>query len=98
MAKLAKVQPLVFNALVDLPETRKDDYLLTLEVFKNFVSEDMSLKTVFEHHVELGLPSITSIARVRRKLQREFPELTDTAAQEVRAGEEREYRAYAINN
>lgn len=98
MARIKKVQPLVYNALVDHPETRADDYMLVLEVYKNFISVDMSLKTILEHHIELGLPSFASIARCRRKLQRKYPELVNKAAAVIRAKEEREYKGYAINN
>lgn len=98
MARIAKVQPLVYNALVDYPETRADDYMLVLEVYKNFISVDMSLKTILEHHIELGLPSFASIARCRRKLQRKHPELVNKTAADIRAKEETEYKNYALNN
>ncbi len=98
MARIKKVQPLVYNALVDHPETRADDYMLVLEVYKNFISVDMSLKTILEHHIELGLPSFASIARCRRKLQRKYPELVNKTAADIRAKEEREYKGYALNN
>lgn len=98
MARIKKVQPLVYNALVDHPETRADDYMLVLEVYKNFISVDMSIKTILEHHIELGLPSFASIARCRRKLQRKYPELVNKAAADIRAKEERVYKGYALNN
>lgn len=98
MARLSKIQPLVHNALLDRPETRADDYLLVLEVYKHFVNEEMSLKTVMEHHIELGVPSFASITRTRRKLQREYPELVNKKATEMRTKEEGEYRAYAHNS
>ena len=98
MARIKKVQPLVYNALVDHPETRADDYILVLEVYKNFISVDMSLKTILEHHIELGLPSFASIARCRRKLQRKYPELVNKTAADIRAKEEKEYKDYALNN
>ena len=98
MARIKNVQPLVFAALVDKPETRKDDFLLILEVLKNFVTADMRLETVLKHHVELGVPSFASIIRIRRILQRKYPELVDIVAQAVRENEEKEFKAYAINN
>ena len=97
MARISKVQPIVHNILIDKPETRADDFLLVLEVYKHFVSGEMSLTTVFEHHIELGLPSFASVVRARRKLQRKHQELVNETAAEIRAQEETEYRAYAIN-
>lgn len=98
MARIGKVQPLVYNALVDNPETRTDDFILILEVFKNFVTPEMRLETVLEHHIELGLPSFASVLRSRRKLQRKYPELVNDTAAEIRAKEEEEYKEYALNN
>ena len=97
MAKLAKVQPLVYNALLNNPETRKDDHLLILEVYKNYVNTDLSLKTVLEHHIELGLPSIVSIARIRRKVQKKHPELIDQEAADIREEEETVYKNYSVS-
>ena len=97
MARIQNVQPLVYMALKNTPETRADDYLLVLEVYKHFVSVDMSLKTVLEHHIELGLPSFASIIRIRRKLQKNNPELASLTAAVMREKEEKEYRAYALN-
>lgn len=98
MAKIQKVQPLVYAALVDNPNTRKDDFLLILEVLKNFITTDMRLNEVLKHHVELGIPSFASIIRIRRILQAKHPELVDLPAQAVREQEEKEFKAYALNN
>lgn len=98
MARISNVQPLVLKALIDKPETRADDYLLVLEVYKHFICEDMSIKAVLEHHIELGLPSFASIARCRRKLQKKYPETVSKAAAEMRAKEEEEFIAYALNS
>lgn len=73
MARVKQVQPLVFSALVYNPETRTDDFILVLEVWKNFVTPEMRLETVLEHHTELGIPSFASIVRARRKLQAQYP-------------------------
>ena len=98
MARIAKVQQIVHNILIDKPETRADDFILSLEVYKNFVSVEMSLETVFAYHIEFGLPSFASIVRARRKLQKKYPELVNKETAEIRAQEEEEYRAYALNN
>ena len=98
MARIQKVQPIVYEALTNNPETRGNDYLLVLEVFKHFISEDMSIRTILEHHAELGLPSFASIVRIRRKLQQRYPELVSETAAKMRAEERKEYKAYALNN
>lgn len=95
MARIQNVQPIVYKALTERPETRADDHILVLEVYKHFVSAEMSLNTVLEHHIELGLPSFASIIRARRKLQMKYPELINETMAAIREGEEREYRAYA---
>lgn len=98
MARISKVQPIVHNVLIDTPETRADDFILILEVYRHFVSCEISIATALEHHLELGLPSFASILRSRRKLQRMYPELVNKAVAEIRAQEETEYRDYAINS
>lgn len=98
MERIKNVQPLVQKALVEKPETRKDDFLLVLEVYKNFISPNKHLKTVLTHHKELGVPSFASIIRIRRKLQKKYPELENESTAEMRANAEKEYKAYAVNN
>lgn len=98
MAKIAKVEPLVYKALTDNPSTRTDDFLLLYEVYKNFINGDLTFETVVKHHVELGLPSFVSIPRTRRKLQTRYPELAEQETVEKRAEEEKVYKAYALNN
>lgn len=98
MARIQKVQPIVYEALLNCPEARADDYILVLEVYKHFISVEMSIKTVLEHHIELGLPSFASIIRTRRKLQEKHPELVNETAAAMREGEEKEYKAYALNS
>ena len=96
MARIQKVQPLVLEALENNPATRKDDFILILEVLKNFVTADIQLETVLKHHVALGVPSLASIVRIRRILQSKYPHLVDEAAQEVRDKEKAEFKAYAL--
>lgn len=98
MARIQKVQPIVYEALLNCPETRADDHLLVLEVYKRFVSVETSFKTVLEQHLELGLPSFASILRVRRRLQKIYPELVNKKAAEIREIKREEYRAYATLN
>ena len=98
MARISKVQAIVHNVLIDIPETRADDYILVLEVFKKFINPDISIRTALEHHIELGLPSFASIVRARRKIQAKHPDLVNETAAEIRAQEETEYKSYALND
>ena len=97
MERIQNVQPLVYNALVTNPATRTDDFILVLEVFKNFITGDMKLETVLLHHKELGVPSFASIIRIRRKLQKKYPELENASTAAMRTTAETEYKAYALN-
>lgn len=98
MARISKVQPIVYEALLNNPEARVDDYILVLEVYKHYISVEMSIKTVLEHHIELGLPSFASIVRCRRKLQTKYPELVNATIASIREGEEKDYKAYALTS
>lgn len=97
MARIKKVEKLVYASLVNKPETRSDDFLLILDVLKTFVSPNVSLETVMTYHKVLGIPSIETITRTRRKLQNEYPELVDAEAKKIRKKEEEEFFQYAIN-
>ena len=99
MARIKKVEPLVHKVLIDKPLTRADDFLLVLEVYKeSFIDDAMSIGAVLENHELIGLPSFGSITRARRKLQAKYPELRNETSAEIRAKEETEYRAYALNS
>lgn len=97
MAKIIKTQELVYKALVDNPVTRADDYILILDVLSNYVTPNMPLETILKHHVELGIPSIETITRCRRRLQKQYPELINLEAKKIRKQEQKEFRQYALN-
>lgn len=98
MEKAKKIEPLVYNALLNFPETRKDDFLLVLAVYQNTINPDMRFDLVCKHHKALGLPSFASVIRIRRKLQREYPELVNPETAEMRTEAEEDYKNYAINS
>lgn len=95
MARIIKIEPLVKQVLIDEPQTRSDDYLLILKVLETFVTPTLSLDAVFKNHVILGIPSLETITRCRRKLQAIDPNLRDEKASSIRASEEEEFRKYA---
>lgn len=98
MAKIAKVEPLVQQALINNHKTRSDDFILVLEVYKNFIAPSVSIEAALKHHNTYGLPSFASIIRIRRKLQIKHPELCEAPAVKTRSEAEADYRAYALNN
>ena len=94
--KVKKVKPLVYDALVNNPATRSDDFILIHEVLKHFVTDKMPLETVLTHHKELGVPSFASIIRIRRKIQEQDPSLDPSdEVKEIRAAEEQDYIDFA---
>lgn len=95
MAKIKTIEPLVEKALKYEPRARSDDYILILKVLSEFVTPEMSLEAVFINHVQLGIPSLESITRSRRKIQEQNPNLRDEKAVKIRHNEEIEYRKYA---
>ena len=98
MARIKKVEPLVYNALVDNPSARTDDFILVAEVFKEFLPAGAMFEKVCEYHAQLGLPSFASIIRIRRKLQRKYPELVNEKTAEMRTKAETDYKGYALDS
>lgn len=98
MSKMNTIHNAVKRILEEQPATRSDDWLLTLEVWKEYAATDLSVDCMFKHHAELCVPSISSITRARRKVQRENPELVDAEARAIRKKHEREMRKYALDN
>lgn len=96
--KLRTIENDVKLILEEHPETRGDDYLLYLEVLKQFNSDllDMPIGGVLKHHDVLGVPNIKSIERARRKAQEKHPELLSEEKKKKRAEEEKAYIEYAL--
>jgi hypothetical protein len=95
MPKICKIEPLVYDALISDPETRGDNFKLYIAVLEHFINPEMSIKYVFANHVILGIPSLESITRVRRKLQEKNHELRSAAAEKVRKDEEQAFIEYS---
>lgn len=98
MARIKTVEPLVYKALMDNPSARCDDFILVAEVYKNFVTDGMRLLHVLENHALLGLPSFASIIRIRRILQKKYPELEKEQTAKMRTKAESDYKAYALDS
>ena len=96
--KLRMLEPIVYEILKNQPETRKDDYLLIEQVIDRIIpTQDLSFKNVMTNHKELGLPSLESITRCRRKLQAGNPDLVDEETQAYREEKIDDYVQYALN-
>lgn len=97
MAKIKTTHNIVLRILEDKPATRSDDWILILEVLKEYISTDMTVESIFLHHIELGIPSFETIRRCRQKIQSLHPHLAEDRAKAIRKQEEEEYRQYALN-
>lgn len=95
MARIKLIEPIVEEALINEPATRADNFLLYIAVLKKFIDTNMSLEAVFQNHVLLGIPSLESITRCRRKIQEEHPELRNIATEQIRLEEMEEYIEYS---
>jgi hypothetical protein len=95
MAKVKVIEPLVEEALINNKASRGDNFILYLEVLKKFIDLNLSIKDVFLNHDLLGIPSLESITRARRKLQEKHPELKDEVVAAIREKEEQDYIDYS---
>lgn len=98
MARINTIHNTVKRILENNPETRADDWLLILEVWKESISTDISVEALLTHHVELDVPNFESIRRCRQKIQADNPHLVNEGARMIRKKEEAEYKAYALDN
>ena len=95
-----KLQNIVKDTLTNIEMTRNDDYILTYFVIKKYLDDkDIKIDYFYQimmFHKTYGLPSIESITRARRLLQRKYPELrADREVEKIRAKEEERYRELA---
>ena len=97
MAKINTTHNTVLRILETKPETRSDDWLLILEVWKEYINTEISVETLFTHHIALGIPNFETIRRCRQKIQANNPHLVDEETKTIRKAEEKEFRQYALN-
>ena len=95
-----KLKNIVKDTLTNIEKTRNDDYMLTYFVIKKYLDKkDIKIDYFYQimmFHKTYGLPSIESITRARRLLQRKYPELrADREVEKIRAKEEERYRELA---
>ena len=97
MGKLNELEPLVERTLEMSESSRGDNFILYLNVLQHYIDTDVSFSFLCKHHKELGIPSLESITRARRKVQERRPELRDEDAVRVRKAEEKKHRDYALD-
>ena len=95
MRNLKTIEGKVKAILEKDEEARNDDMLLYLKVCNTCLKDTgaMPFAEVMLQYRYLGLPSIESVGRTRRKLQAKFPELVGSVrVQKLRAAGEKAYR------
>ena len=95
MSKINTIHNKVKKILENNQSARGDDYVLILEVLREYIDTNMSVDTLLLHHIELGIPSIETITRAIRKIQEKYPNLVSIDALPIRIEEEKEFRQYA---
>lgn len=99
MNKLYKLEDLVKDILINVPETRSDDFYLLVHVYYKLNPDiiNISFSQVMLAHKDLHLPYYESVSRCRRKLQSQYEELRPSKeVQDARINKESDYINYAI--
>lgn len=93
----------MLDILIYDPTARADDYILYHEVVREYFARNglltkfynITFSEVMLFHERMFIPSYETVTRCRRKLQAEYPELKDVAAEITRGEAEKKFRAYA---
>lgn len=96
--KLPKVEGMVASILLEYPNTRDSDELLTICLYRDYYGiGNESFADVLMMRRQLGLPSMETIGRCRRKLQERFPLVYGSSAntKSKRASAVDEFKEYA---
>lgn len=97
--RLKDLEPTVKRVLEYSIESRKDDFILVLNVYRELQPSisNLSFTSVMAEHKALKLPSIASVTRCRRKIFENNPDLRDTRTTDIRVDEQERYIDYALN-
>lgn len=97
IAHLIGQEAMVLEVLQEVEAARSDDYILFAEIIDRFYPEVRSIPfcVALMRHNEMAVPSYESITRVRRKVQRKFPEFESERARARRERREQVYKNYA---
>lgn len=97
MSKLETLEKIVLEALEEVPEARKDDFILLLEVCerKKAPIAGVTFAGAMKYHKQCGIPNWKSVERCRRKIQAQRPDLKDPETAERRAEAEETFVEYS---
>ena len=95
MIRMDVVEPIVYEILVERPMTRTNDQLLYIAYWCK-ERPNVPFLDFFKNYKKYDCRSYKTIERVRRRLQRKFPELADKKTQLKRYELEQEYKEYAL--
>lgn len=96
MAKLDKMKNIVLQVLENNEDARKSDFILYSYVLDELgIAANFDLRVMLKNHKLFGLPPFASVARARRKIQAERPDLKDQKTAEIRNAEQEEYVEFA---
>ena len=95
--KIHTWEKVVTEVLEESPLARSDDYVLMYLVCEKINNRllDLPFGRVIFHHEAMRMPSWETITRVRRKIQKNRPDLVDKEAAKKRHKQEVVYREYA---
>lgn len=93
-AQLIGQEAMVLEVLQEVEAARSNDYVLFAEILYRFYPE-VANAPFYDALMFQRIPCYESITRVRRKVQRKYPEYESERAKKRRAKQELEYRAYA---
>lgn len=97
MAKLYDLEPKVERILENCEEARKDNFILYELYLETIIDTRISVRDLFLNRADLGIPSLESLTRVRRKIQSRRPDLVDESARRVRKQEQQDFFEYALS-
>lgn len=100
MKDIIRVEVLVKEVLEKIPATRKDDFLLMVNVYDKISPNicELPFALVMCEHKKYRLPAFETISRIRRKLQADHKELRpDEEMIKNRTNKQSDFINYAIN-
>lgn len=101
MNRLRNLEPAVKKVLEKNKLARKDDTVLICEVFRellgSFPIQIKSFEELMLNHTQYNLPAFETVTRCRRKLQSEYPELSDKKITLARTNITKEHIEYALD-
>ena len=93
---IKNTEKLVYQILLNVPSTRKDDFILYAYVlYKNGIDLNMPTKTFFLNAEKMKAPAFETVSRCRRKIQEKYPELIDKETAEKRYNARLEFFDYS---